>query len=1227
MLNPVVVAGEPSGLGGDLTLVGGFGSDYFLVGLWSQLTRKVTITDGFRLPRSNPDNDTNILNVSGSLGADTFLFRRNLIALLNTKNSAGAFTAAEMVVYDGAVNGGVIVNGLDGDDFFAFDDTSTFMTVNGDSGNDKFYVGQILTSYTSTSVYGIPVGTGFPGDALFDANFFASTRGWLTNGVSNPVTINGGTGDDLFDIFRNKSSLTLNGEDGDDTFIVRTFVADSELTKVSSGVGRDVIRYVMNAPVSIDGGDGYDTVIFVGTEFADTFVITSNGVYGAGRFISYVNVERLVVDGMEGNDRFYVQSTNPNVETRIVGGLGSDTVEIAGHAPAVQADDLLGHSGIVTASIESATGGWNGIPIDGIAADIADAQAPMVVITPPAGGAKVTENGATAFVGVRLSKAPTGTVVVTVQAPGVNLASTSRVRGVEIRVGGGSWGTTATLTFTSTNYATAQLVEVRAIDDVASEDTRSVVLQTAINAAGTTASEYLTTQAANTLVTVVDDDSVGVVIGTPGGGGLDQGGVKVVEPYVVSGSVVSSVGSRITYRISLNRAPLTNVSITVDPGNQLRVVGSATLTFGPGILFQDVTLEALSDGTVEGPHFGYVSQSLSSLGEIWSGTGLQLTGKRNEISVATSGLPAGATATNALRGYLVRIYNGAGEGQYRRIYESYVSGGRLVIATETNWDILPGTTAGWVISGYSGPASVGSLGGTVAEVKNGGRTIRLTGITLPTANGGLVGAIVRITDGSGPGQYRRIAWNTADEITTVDAWGAGSITVGTQVAVLSVLGVDVDRVSVAIADSDTPGVVITPSDGSTRLVEGTPGSGVGSVTDTYTIRLTRAPGQTIKVYLDPQVTPSGYFPSTTGAFVRTDRLQVTLSGVLVEAGTGRYYVLFDDTNWSTEKVITVTAIADGVVDGNDLQAFAPVARRVGNVQGPLFVFGGQDPDPAYNTSLEGYLPLVLPGESSTSPRPPVLPTIRVVEANQVDRLVAAQRGQPGRRRRHAHLEPDHRPRHGARHLRRGPPVPGRHHLHRPRGPRDPPRLRQRHLHRRVHPRRHHADRRRPGRADGAAPGRRHDPRQDPVGPHRDPRPRRRRRGPGRHQRHHREPRRDPGAADGRRRSGIRRGLPRRPLRDRPELGEHHADLGDRARHDLRRRQRLVPASGHRERGHPRGGGRRVPALHRRCPDRGAAGRRHGAAHRGEPGRRDPGADLPPRHDLHRPAGAARGDRE
>ena len=95
-----------------------------------------------------------------------------------------------------------------------------------------------------------------------------------------------------------------------------------------------------------------------------------------------------------------------------------------------------------------------------------------------------------------------------------------------------------------------------------------------------------------------------------------------------------------------------------------------------------------------------------------------------------------------------------------------------------------------------------------------------------------------------------------------------------------------------------------------------------------------------------------------------------------------------------EQVVTLTAVVDDVVDGNDLQSFAPVARRAGNVQGPLFVFGGLDPDPAYNTSLDGYRPIVLPSESSDSPRPPVLPTIRVVEATQVDRLVLHNEDSP-----------------------------------------------------------------------------------------------------------------------------------------------------------------------------------------------------------------------------------------
>jgi hypothetical protein len=47
-----------------------------------------------------------------------------------------------------------------------------------------------------------------------------------------------------------------------------------------------MIIYAVNAPVNIDGGDGFDTVIVIGTEFSDDFVITENGIFGAGMNVS-----------------------------------------------------------------------------------------------------------------------------------------------------------------------------------------------------------------------------------------------------------------------------------------------------------------------------------------------------------------------------------------------------------------------------------------------------------------------------------------------------------------------------------------------------------------------------------------------------------------------------------------------------------------------------------------------------------------------------------------------------------------------------------------------------------------------------------------------------------------------------------------------------------------------------------------------------------------------------
>ena len=328
-----------------LRLDGGLGADYAIVGLFGKGSTRIDVVD------SCYDGSTNVLAVNGSAAGDTFLMRRRLIALLSDP-VAGSFTHAEKVTYTDGINGGLLVNGLAGDDTFAFDDNASLMTVNGGSGNDSFRVGQLYTSYTSGVEFGLPTSQT---DPAYAASFFAATRGWLSNGVSYATTMNGGSGDDTFEVLRNKAVIQLNGDAGDDTFIVRSFIAESETSAINAGIGRDFIQYATNAPVSIDGGEGYDTVVVIGTEADDKYVITADGVYGAGRYVTYINVERLQVHGMEGDDTFVILSTNPNVETSVFGGLGSDRVEVAGAATPVQADDLLGHTGLVRSSVESSS--------------------------------------------------------------------------------------------------------------------------------------------------------------------------------------------------------------------------------------------------------------------------------------------------------------------------------------------------------------------------------------------------------------------------------------------------------------------------------------------------------------------------------------------------------------------------------------------------------------------------------------------------------------------------------------------------------------------------------------------------------------------------------------------------------------------------------------------------------------------------------------------------------
>ena len=390
--------------------------------------------------------------------------RPAFVALLHGSDAqakAGTSTSVERVNYDSAINGRLEVFGLGGNDEFATDDNSAITTLDGGAGDDSFQIGQLYGSQRNTAAH-------------LDANdvfaTVATTRGWLSDGNTSPLVAEGGAGNDQFTVYSNQAVLRLEGDDGNDIFVVRAFALadtvggtegatktylDGGLTKIATfhdgiwwrtfdpndssndvalpaltsgfstaaetairtGGGNNQVQYNINAPVSIDGGSGFDKVVVLGTEFADHIVITDKAIYGAGLAVTYANVEVLEIDGLEGDDTFDVLSTPPGVITRVIGGLGSDTINVGGDVVGtVFAQDVEGSSGAINHLVTSGDVRYNGMTTSGVDLSVARPTQGAVIITESAGFTAVTEGGVYDTYTVALAQAPTADVYVTISA-------------------------------------------------------------------------------------------------------------------------------------------------------------------------------------------------------------------------------------------------------------------------------------------------------------------------------------------------------------------------------------------------------------------------------------------------------------------------------------------------------------------------------------------------------------------------------------------------------------------------------------------------------------------------------------------------------------------------------------------------------------------------------------------------------------------------------------------
>jgi len=115
------------------------GDDDITVGAAGTGTSLIHVTDS-----GNATFDT--LTIDGTDLGDKFLIRSNFIAMIHPPEDGQDETTAtvERFNYDDGINGGITINGLEGNDIFAMDDNAGSVILNGGIGDDIFQFGQVI---------------------------------------------------------------------------------------------------------------------------------------------------------------------------------------------------------------------------------------------------------------------------------------------------------------------------------------------------------------------------------------------------------------------------------------------------------------------------------------------------------------------------------------------------------------------------------------------------------------------------------------------------------------------------------------------------------------------------------------------------------------------------------------------------------------------------------------------------------------------------------------------------------------------------------------------------------------------------------------------------------------------------------------------------------------------------------------------------------------------------
>jgi hypothetical protein len=558
------------------------------------------------------------------------------------------------------------------------------------------------------------------------------------------------------------------------------------------------------------------------------------------------------------------------------------------------------HTATIRHSAQSGDSDYSGISIADVIVTIADNDIAGVTISESDGSTNISESGPTSDTfSVVLDTEPTSSVTVTVIPDGDVSVSPS------------------SLTFTTSNWNTAQDITVTAIDDTEVEGGHTATLTYVVSSVD---GMYNGLFVPSLTVNITDNDALGSVTFTE-----TDGETSVSEAGATSD----------TYRVVLDSAPTANVTITITSDGQT-TVSPTTLTFTTGNWNnpKTITVTAIDDNEAEGLHTSIIHHSVSSTDSNYNGISLDdIVVEVHDNDVAGVTISQSDSSTDVTEGGTADSYTVVlNTIPTANVTITITSDGQTTVSPTTitftplNWNEPQSISVTAVNDLYAEGLHISTIVHSAASTDSNYNGISIPNITAKVTDNDTAGIIVTASDGdttvseSGSTDSFTVVLNarptgtvTIDVLTdshcsvdtstltfTTDNWSTPqNVTITatddheaqgrhTSIIIFNVTstdvvfsGIAVTPVAVTIDDDDIAGITISESSDSTVVNE------QGATSDSFSVVLDTKPIANVTITIKPD-------SQTT-----VDQSSIT----------------FTPSNWNVAKTVTVTAVDDSDAEG------------------------------------------------------------------------------------------------------------------------------------------------------------------------------------------------------------------------------------------------------------------------------------------------------------------------